>query len=138
MNCKKCGKPMIKNGHYPDGTQKWYCRSCHSHFNKKVEMPPAIQQDETNPDKQMGLTEEQLRLKFDNRYIIQQRCKNLKPGVFLSNSEFIQFCGIRAGTGYRDIIEHPDFERYRGKAGGTFYWSHPESIRKFKDEGILT
>jgi len=86
----------------------------------------------------MGLTEEQLRSKHDMRYIIETKCKELKKGTYLPQGEFVQFCGINAGARYKDILEHPKHNDFHGKAGGTVYWGHPDSIRKLKDEGVLT
>ena len=131
MNCPKCGGPMMKNGHTKEGKQKWFCRSC-----KFYPENPAPEQPEKHPS--VGLSEEQLRAKHDIRFIIATKLKELSPGVFLSRSEFVQFCGIRSGQGYSDVIEHPNFDAYHGKAGGVVYFSHPESIKKLKSEGVLT
>lgn len=88
------------------------------------------------PQKTTGLTEEQLRKKHDVFFIVADAAKKLKPGKYLTESEFVQLSGIRF-PGYRDALNHPDNAKYRGKAGATTYWSHPESIKKLKSEGIL-
>lgn len=140
---------MNKNGHDRDGSQKWRCPKCGASPNSKKHMPtekeqqplpqaPTVQSPK-NGSKPMGLTEDQLRSKHDIRYIVVSKCKDLKKGVYLTQGEFIQFCGIRPGAGYRDILEHPNHDQYHGKAqGGTIYWGHPDSISKLKDDGVLT
>lgn len=126
---------MSKNGHEKDGTQKWRCRPCKYYPSRDVEKKTEI----AEPTEQaIGLTEAQLRAKYDIRFIVATKCKDLKPGVYLTKSEFIQFCGIRPGQGYTDVINHPDYDAFRGKVAGQIYYSHPDSIRKLKSEGVLT
>ena len=136
MNCPKCGRPMNKNGS-SRGKQKYICKKCHHNVEVPKEAAPLLQ-IEPEPAKAVGLSEEQLRAKHDIRFIIATKLKELKQGSFLSRSEFIQFCGIRPGQGYSDVLEHPNYDPYHGKAGGVIYFSHPDSIRKLKSEGVLT
>lgn len=128
MNCPQCNKPMNRNGVDRGGKQKWICKACGINRN-----------DSGAPDevKQVGISEAQLRARHDLRFIVERRCLELKSGVYMSLAEFIQFCGIRPGASYRGIVEHPDYDKYHGKAGGIVYWSHPDSIKKLKDEGVL-
>lgn len=135
MNCPKCKKSAAKNGKTDDGKQKYRCHYCKHNFERSIDSE-LIDIIETK-EKTIGLTESQLRAKFDTRFIVENKCKELKEGVFLTLAEFIQACGIRPGAGYRGVVDHPDYEKYRGKAGGTTYWSHPASIKKLKDEGVL-
>ena len=86
----------------------------------------------------IGISESELRAKFDLNFIVQQAAKKLEKTIFLSESEFIKLCNLRGMSGYRSVIDHPDFKDYRGRAGGQTYWSHPESIMKMKTEGVLT
>ena len=133
MICPKCGKPMSKIGHDRSGAQKWRCRSC-----KYYPTDANPEQGEPVHEKAIGLTEAQLRSMYDIRFIVATKCKELKQGVFLSRAEFVQFCGIRPGQGYTDVINHPDYDAFRGKVAGQVYYSHPDSIRKLKSEGVLT
>ena len=86
----------------------------------------------------IGLSESELRAKFDLNFIVQQAARKLEKGTFLSEAEFIKLCNLRGMSGYRSVIDHPDFKDYRGRAGGQTYWSNPESIQKLKNEGVLT
>ena len=127
---------MYKNGTKSTGgifKQKWKCSGCGAQPTLPVDALIEID------DKPItgGISEEQLRMKLDNRYILKKACEELTSGTFYKNSEFVLKAGIKAGTAYRDLIEHPDFEKYRGKNSGEVYWSHPESILKLKQEGIL-
>jgi hypothetical protein len=84
-----------------------------------------------------GLSEEELRAKHDTNFIVKQAVKSLQEGVYLVDSEFIKQCNLRTTSGYRSVLDHPDFKDYRGRAGSVVYWSHPKSINKLKQEGVL-
>ena len=132
MNCPKCGTPAGKNGK-TETKQKYRCRACKHNFERPLNYA------EPEPAEQaVGLTEAQMRAKYDIRFIVANKCKELKQGVYLTRAEFVKFCGIRPGQGYTDVINHPDYDAYRGKVGGDVFFSHPDSIRKFKLEGLLT
>jgi DNA-directed RNA polymerase subunit M/transcription elongation factor TFIIS len=136
MICKKCGNAMVKNGTYlknGERKQKYKCSKC-GYETKLSDEPVRI---ETETQKISGITEEQFRAKFDLNFIVSKKCKELQRGIFLSLGEFVKLCGITPGSGYRQVLEHPDFDSYRGKIRGEIYWSHPESITKMKSEGIL-
>ena len=134
MNCPKCQNSAVKNGKGRTGQQKYICKSCGYNFEAHKDAPLL----QIEPSQPVGLTEAQLRAKHDIRFIIATKCKDLKPGVYLTRSEFIALCGIRPGQGYTDVITHPDYDAFRGKAGGVVYYSHPDSIKKLKAEGVLT
>jgi hypothetical protein len=145
LKCPQCGKPAQKNG-TKGGEQQWTCRRVGCGYGNIV----AKYKNKTkknNPDKVMaknngestsfGLNEQQLRAKHDLSFIVKKAVQQLKKGAFLTDAEFIQKAGLRASAGYRNVLDHPDFSKYRAKAGGTIYWSHPESIEKMKHEGVL-
>ena len=126
---------MVKNGTYlknGERKQKYKCSKC-GYETKQGEIIETI----VSEQKIAGITEEQFRAKFDLNFIVSKKCKELQKGIYLSMSEFIKLCGITPGSGYRQVLEHPDFDNYRGKIRGDIYWSHPESITKMKTEGIL-
>lgn len=132
MNCPKCGTPAGKNGK-TETKQKYRCRACKHNFERPINY---VELEIT--EQAVGLTEAQLRAKYDIRFIVGSKCKELKQGVYLTRAEFVKFCGIRPGQGYTDVINHPDYDAYRGKAGGDVFYSHPDSIKKLKSEGVLT
>ena len=138
MICKRCESQMVKNGTYMkngERRQKYKCSKC----GYETKLGEEITKAETKEQEQKiaGITEEQFRAKFDLNFIVSKKCKELQKGIYLSMSEFIKLCGITPGSGYRQVLEHPDFDNYRGRIRGDIYWSHPESISKMKTEGIL-
>lgn len=134
--CPRCGNSMYKNGTRRQGhirIQKYHCNSCgHYREEKKDKESFAFK------PLQMGITTEQLRAKHDANYIIMQATKKLEKDVFLTESEFIKISGIRMGSGYRQALDNPDLGKYKGRVQGVIYYSHPDSINKMKEEGILT
>lgn len=128
MNCPKCDARALKNGTTKDSKQKYRCTGCGYNFEEPLS--PAVITG-------AGISEKDLRAKHDLRFIVKHKCEELKSGVFLTQAEFVQFCKINPGAGYRGVIEHPEYEKFHGKAGGTVYWSHPDSIEKLKNEGVL-
>lgn len=86
---------------------------------------------------QVGLTEDALRQKHDTKFILKNAAAELIEGRYLTQSEFVLSAGVRMGAGYKDVIEHPEFDKYKGRANGSIYWSHPNSINKLKQEGVL-
>lgn len=85
-----------------------------------------------------GLSESEIRAKHDTKFILSQVVKKLERGLYITDADFIKQCDIKSHVGYRQMLDDPDFKKYKGKAGGIIYWSHPESIEKMKNEGILT
>ena len=137
MDCKRCGGLMNKNGTFlknGERRQKYKCSKCGYEIRQ---MDEVLEIAEEPVQKSAGLTEEQFRAKFDLTFIVKKKCLELQKGIFLTMGEFIKLCGITPGSGYRQVLEHPDFDNYRGRIRGDIYWSHPESITKMKTEGIL-
>ena len=127
---------MVKNGTYMkngERRQKYKCSKC----GYETKLGDTVEVAQKPAEKIAGITEEQFRAKFDLNFIVGKKCKELQKGIYLSMSEFIKLCGITPGSGYRQVLGHPDFDSYRGRIRGDIYWSHPESISKMKTEGIL-
>ena len=139
--CPECGGTRLaKNGTVMRKgiiNQQYCCtdKNCNHHF--RLPLDGVLKPINTKGRKNMGITEEQLRMKHDVKFQIQNATKKLEKGIFLSQSEFVIAAGIKAGAGYRDILDHPDFAKYTGKAGSTAYWGHPESIKEMKLDNIL-
>ena len=83
-----------------------------------------------------GISMDELRSKIDNVFIVRQNALKLEKNYFLTQPEFVQLCGF-SNVGYKVAIEHPEFSKYRGKAGSVIYWGHPDSILELKSEGHL-
>jgi hypothetical protein len=84
-----------------------------------------------------GLSETDLRRKHDTVFKVAEMAEKIEPGQFFPEADFVT--SLRLKGGYRAILERQQFEKYRGKAdGGVVYWGHPVSIRKLKDERVLS
>ena len=94
--------------------------------------------DNPTPNKPtMGITEAELRAKHDNTFILREKVKTLQKGMFIQDADFINLCQFRSGTGYRSALDHPEFQDYKGSAGGRVYWGCKEDIERLKREGVL-
>jgi len=141
ITCPECSSTsLMKNGtgvRAGGPYQQYVCKECKFHF--RVVLDETVDSKiNVLKNRKMGLTEDQLRLKHDISYQTQKAADALEKGVYLTQSEFIAGAGIKAIAGYKHVIEHPDFARYRGKAGGTVYWGHPDSIEKMKKDNVLS
>ena len=85
----------------------------------------------------MGISEMELRQKHDVKYIVAKFAAQLKKDIYIPDNEFLRQCGVQNQVGFRSKIASADFSAYMGTASGITYWSHPESIAKMKNEGIL-
>ena len=89
------------------------------------------------PKRTVGITEAELRARFDVKFKLETAAKGLQEGKFLTRQEFVDISGLKSLGGYTSVMERPEFDQYRGKAGGTEYWGHPKSMLRMKEEGIL-
>ena len=84
-----------------------------------------------------GLTEEELLLKVSPEHQILHAAQNIPVGRFIPEREFIQ--SLHISGGYKHIVDKPQFSLYRGRASGNdYYWACEESMKKMRDEGILS
>jgi hypothetical protein len=132
MNCPYCYNPARKEGtrlREQGRVQEYRCTVCKKYFNT-----PLININH-NSNK---MTEEELRSKYDNKFILRNAVAKLEKGVYTPENEFISNCKIKVSSGYRMAVDSEEFLVFRGVApGGVVYWSHPESISRMKTEGIL-
>ena len=136
MKCPYCYSELIKTAgtrkRIGGGiTQRFHCKSCKKGFSETT----AIVNTNQNTN---SMTEEELRSKYDNKFILRKAVSNLERGIYVPENEFINKCGVKISAGYKLIVESDEFSKFRGLApGGVAYWSHPDSIQKMKTEGIL-
>jgi hypothetical protein len=97
-----------------------------------------ISENPVQNNKFKGLSESEIRAKHDIKFIFGNAVKELEKGLYISDADFVRQCDIKSHVGYRQMLDDPEFKKYKGRAGGITYWSHPESIEKMKNEGILT
>ena len=126
------------------GSDTMTCRKLHQRLRRRGELSKdpsgatSIKINNHSQLKSVGLTESALRAKHDKVYIVSQIVEKLKKDIFLTDHEFVKMCNFSNLMGYRVILDHPDFSKFKGKAGSSTYWSHPDSIEKMKTEGVLS
>jgi len=131
--CPDCGADLRSNGNRY-GRKQYYCKGPITHYHRS-----GTREEISQPKKTMtneGISENDFRKQFDNRYILREAVKGLKKGQLIDQRKFIQSLKL-VGT-YKDILEEADFESFRGKiSSDKIFWSHPETITKLKDESLL-
>ena len=83
------------------------------------------------------LSELELRNAFDIRVIVHNALKTLVEGEFWPEQDFIRKHGLATRPGFRGALESDYTKPYKGKAQGKIFYSHPRSIDKLKQEGVL-
>ena len=96
--------------------------------------------NETNQPEQImsteSLSESDIRELFDIKTIVKNALENLKEGEFWREPDFIRR-NLNGKSGFRSVLESNYSQPYRGKAQGQVFYSHPKSIQKLKEEGVL-
>jgi hypothetical protein len=146
--CPDCGGPMRRNGFLkkPNGKiyQKYACKN-KACGRTMIVLLEQIGADFIGMDKhenkmvipKMGLTIDQLRAKHDLNFIVSKTARELAKDVFYTEHEFLKLSGVKAGSGFRMALDNPELSRFKGRVQGITYWSHPESIKKMKEDGVL-
>jgi len=137
MICPRCKGKMNKNGSWTDKRssvkyQKFTCKVCRRHKYYRLGPAPAPVKDP------VGISVTELRSRYDNNYKVELAVNKLEKDVFLTESEFIKVAGIRATNGYSAALDDPKWDKNKGRVAGIVYYSHEDSIKQMKNEGILT
>ena len=104
-------------------------------YNPQI-IRPAVAVPDKPPANQTGpLSEAEIRQTYDIRVVVQQALSGLKEGEFWPEQDFLRTKGLISKPGYRPILDAA--KNYRGKAQGKVFYSHPNSIQKLKNEGVL-
>jgi hypothetical protein len=139
--CKKCNSAhVVKNGKSYDGDriyQKIKCKDCGRESYCKLENGQESHVQTNIKIMKQGISEQELRAKHDVSFKIKKTAESLSGDIFYTEYEFIKLCEIQQASGWRHIIDSGLFDSYKGKAGGTVYWSNPQNIERLKNEGIL-
>lgn len=137
MNCKSCGSShVMKNG--KDRTkkfQKYVCMDCKRNFNV-----PLSGEVSTSPmTLKVGISINEFRQRHDLNFIVGKVLQNLEPDKIYEKSDIVKLCNLRPGyPGLNDVLEsNSDFQKYRGRIAGKYYWGTPDVIKSFVNEGIL-
>ena len=125
----------MKNGREKGtGVQQYQCRTCMKYFNhNRADKSEPVMEKKS----QIGMTLEQFRQKHDVDYIVEKTLKQLSKGMIYEKTDVTKLTGLRSGyPGLSAALENAT--EYKGKAGGTGYWGHPETINQLKLEGTMT
>jgi ssDNA-binding Zn-finger/Zn-ribbon topoisomerase 1 len=129
--CPICGAELRSNGNRR-GHKQYYCTGVVTHYHRSGTRQETKDMSQSNG----GISEQDFRRQFDNRYILREAVKELKKGQLLDQRKFIQ--NLKLVGPYKDILDEVDFESFRGKINSDkIFWSHPETIAKLKSESLL-
>ena len=130
MTCPKCGSDAYRNGTDRDGSQKYRCKSCKYNFRDSTSDVPV------RSAAKIGMSLNEFREKFDVDYIVEKTLAKLDPNIIYEKNDIYKLTGLRPGyPGLSQTIENQKL--YFGKVGSTMYFSHPDTIKKLKNEAKL-
>ena len=87
--------------------------------------------------KSSGIPLEKFRLEHDIDLIVQRALDSLDPDMMYEKKDVIALTGKSVGyVGLSTTLEAAT--EYKGRSGGTSYWSHPDTIKELKSQGILS
>jgi hypothetical protein len=135
MICPKCGSSKTNKNGKKNGVQCYRCYACSKFFNEDS-LPKETPKEILIPGIK-GISEAELRSKYDNFFICQTMVGKLTKNNFLPERDFVVFCNFKQGTGYRQAMEDHRFDDYHGQAGGVTYWGHKDDVLRLKNEGVL-
>ena len=143
--CPNCGSQEISKNGFKRGIQRYICRSCGRYFSEHINVVGKKNILKKafiiKSNKNMGITEDQLRQKHDVVYILSQvftKIEAEEETVFYEKSDIIKRANLSPGyPGISTVLESEDFKKYSGRAGSVVYWGKPEAITKLKEEGIM-
>ena len=140
MKCTKCGSSnVVKNGfdrraaiHYQKIRCKECGRECYIPLNKENQITKPMQT-------KIGITLDEFRQKHDLNFIVSSVLKQLDDKLVYQKEDIIRLCKLRPGyPGLSSVLESKEYENYNGRAGGQIYWGTIDTIRKLKNQGLLT
>lgn len=83
--------------------------------------------------KEIGISETELRAKHDNTYKIREGVKKLQRSRFLSDQQMREFCNVQTNV-WRSYSEKPEFDKYKMRLSGIWYWGIPQDIKRMKED----
>ena len=140
VKCPNCESQETKKNGSKKGRQRYICSSCGRSFTEGV-VTKTIARFSTKSNKNMGITEDQLRQKHDVVYILSQVFENIEAeegAMYYEKFDIIKRANLSPGyPGISTVLESEDFKKYSGRAGSVVYWGKAAAITKLKEEGIM-
>jgi len=141
MKCPRCENDKIyKDGKDTNGTQKYRCPKCGKCFNENTGLKEGDPTEPVPPGaaSRIGMSLNDFRAKYDVEFIVEKTLRNLKKDVIYEQGDVYKLTGLRAGyPGLKATLEDNKFSQYRGRTGGSNYYSHPDTIKELVNDTIL-
>ena len=85
-----------------------------------------------------GNTLSVFRNQFDVRLKIRKGIKRFLAGVYMTDQQFREACGVPA-TEWRRYADESEFDGFRVKVRGVLYWAQPKMVAQMKEiAGIVS
>jgi ssDNA-binding Zn-finger/Zn-ribbon topoisomerase 1 len=143
MHCPQCGhERTVKRNGKKGNKQLWMCVDCPAKDpGRSTFFETELHREEEGegraPAASGRFSESDLREKHDMMFRLKKFLQALPRGEFIEEVELLKELCMFRKPGYKQAVEHPDIKPHRGKADGTIYYGHPDSIRTLKQEGVL-
>ena len=140
VKCNACGSTNNrKEGHTRFGKQKYKCRDCGKQGTSFTESG-AEPKNNTMVNNKIGISISEFREKHDLNFIVSKVLRTLDQQHLYEKSDIAKLCKLNPTyPNLRATLEETkEFEGYRGRVAGRYYWGHPEVIEQLKTEGQLT
>lgn len=140
VKCNKCQSTNIMKNGTVNGLQKYVCRDCGKNGTANTFNADGPETKNNNMDNKIGISISEFRDKHDLNHIVTKVLKTLDRHHLYEKSDVAKLCKlVPTYPGLRPTLEETkDFEQYRGKVAGRFYYGHPDVITQLKGEGQLT
>jgi len=144
--CNHCNGDDLQRNGYKSGKQKYRCKNCSKEGiipNSFHLVPVDENSTVTNPKtmtNSIGITIAEFREKHDLNFIVNKVLKALDRQHLYEKTDIAKLCKLNPTyPGLRSTLEETkEFEPYRGRVAGRFYWGHPDIVSQLKNEGQLT
>ena len=114
---------------FPTRKQAWSVLQTIRRTNAEAIAPPVVSNGG------VFLSESDMRERYDIKRIVFKELSTIPDGKYIKDTDLTRRFAGRGG--FRGVLDSPEAQPYRGKAGGVIYWGHPSGIARLKGDGIL-
>jgi len=140
VKCNACGSTNNrKEGHTKFGKQKYKCKDC-GRQGTDFTVNGTEPNNKIITNNKIGISIAEFREKHDLNFIVSKVLKTLDRQHLYEKADIAKLCKLNPTyPGLRSTLEEvKEFDKYRGRVAGRYYWGHPEVIEQLKNEGQLT